>query len=142
MRVLDEGLIAKILKHDISTSTALYFSRMGIGCIEYDGSVAENIILIDASHNCLKSIAALWKTLCPLAWWVNASFNQITHLSSEAMPYALGSLNLADNGFPLHSLNTLRFIHILRLCITGSNEIISIGSNPNIESNILGTKMS
>ena len=51
MRVLDEGLIAKILKHDISTSTALYFSRMGIGCIEYDGSVAENIILIDASHN-------------------------------------------------------------------------------------------
>ena len=24
---------------------------MGIGCIEYDGSDAENIILIDASHN-------------------------------------------------------------------------------------------
>ena len=105
---------------------------MCIGSIECNGSVAPNIILIDASHNLLKSIAALWKTLCPLAWWVNASFNQITHLSSEAMPYALGSLNLADNGFPLHSLNALRFIHILRLCITGSNEIISIGSNPNI----------
>ena len=68
MRVLDEGLIAKILKYDISTSTVLSFSRMGIGCIEYDGIVAENIILIDASHNCSKSIAALWKTPCPSAY--------------------------------------------------------------------------
>ena len=131
MRVLDEGLIAKILKHDISTSTVLSFSRMGIECIEYDGSVAENIILIDASHNRLKSIAALWKTLCPFAWWINASFNQITHLSSETTPYALGSLNLAHNEFPLQSLNALRFTHILRLRITGSSEIINTSSNLN-----------
>ena len=68
MRVLDEGLTAKILKHDISTSTVLYISRMGIGCIEYDGSDAENIILSDASNNCLKGIAALWKTPCPSAY--------------------------------------------------------------------------
>ena len=103
MRVLDEGLIAKILKHDISTSTVLYFFRMGIGFTEYDGSVAENIILIDASHNCLKSIYALWKTLCPSAWWINASFNQITHALVNTSRYGL-----FNSDFLSDSVNTLQ----------------------------------
>ena len=129
MRVLDEGLIAKILKNDISTSTVLSFSKMCVGNIDSDGRVAPNILVVDASHNYLKSIGALWSTLCPSAWWINASFNHIMNLSFETMPSALGSLNLADNELPPQNLDALRSIHILRLRVIGCNKTSGISSS-------------
>lgn len=132
MRILDDSLLLKLLKHDLSISSILSFSRMDIGHIEPYSAFAPNICFVDASHNNLKSVDAVWFKLCPSAWWIDASFNQITEINMELLPYAMGSLNLSSNSLLLRSLQALRSTYILRLTLLGSSDTnCSILSNLN-----------
>jgi hypothetical protein len=132
MRDLDDGLLLKLLKHDLSVSSILSFSRMDIGHIEPNSAFAPNICLVDASHNNLKSVDVVWFKLCPSAWWIDASFNQITDINMELLPYALGSLNLSSNCLSLKNLCSLRSTYILRLTLLGGSDAnCSILSNLN-----------
>jgi hypothetical protein len=132
MRDLDDGLLLKLLKHDLSVSSILSFSRMDIGHIEPNSAFAPNISLVDASHNNLKSIDVVWFKLCPSAWWIDASFNQITEINMELLPYAMGSLNLSSNCLSLKNLCALRSTYILRLKLLGGSDAnCSILSNLN-----------
>ena len=132
MRDLDDSLLLKLLKHDLSISSILSFSRMDIGHIEPNSAFAPNICLVDASHNNLKSVDAVWSKLCPSAWWIDASFNQITEINMELLPYAMGSLNLSSNCLLLKNLHALRSTYILRLTLLGGSDAnCSILSNLN-----------
>jgi hypothetical protein len=123
MKDLDGNLLSKLVKHDHLIATVLSFSRMGIENIIYNNrNITPNVCVIDASHNNLQCLDVVWCQLCPSAWWIDCSFNQIATLNVDTLPYALGSLNLASNEFPLAGLHVLRSVHILRLTLAGSND--------------------
>lgn len=117
MRVLDGSHLSKLLKHE----QVLFLSRLEIGVIECSGPSISNICLIDASHNNLQFLDVLWYEF-PSAWWIDVSFNQISGLNYDTLPYVLGSLNLSSNEIGLENLYVLRSINILRLTLIGKAE--------------------
>ena len=122
MKDLDDGLLLSLLKHDLDVAPVLSFSRMGIGQTNCFAASAPNVCIVNASHNNLKLLDILWSKICPSAWWVDASYNQISIIDIEALPFALGSLILASNSLTFEKLRVLRSTYILRLTLVGAND--------------------